>query len=287
MVLELLLAVFCWGESMRKTLVASVVALCIAVPAVPAHAGLLDSFFGWIQNTFASFKQKRNKQKQQTRGTAVSDGELKEISNQIMPANYGAYSRSHECWGKSCMSVNFANKIRFQEGTLYYVLTSDEEAMVYDMYVLRKDNGKYQEVSKAHYKGMGFSGDGMFIQLGRDVYGWNIMTGDKGGMTLYEDFYAVMDGRIRHVASIQDFSRSKPSNNASVLTGDIQVSKGSGQLYPLEIKVTGLTNARIACNSCEPKGGTNMPAKFYRFDYNVQTGRYQMPADYPMKGQRF
>jgi len=272
---------------MKKTLIASAVALSIAIPAAPAHAGLFDSLFGWIQNAFASFKQKRNKQKQQTRGTAVSNNELNEISGQVMPANYGAYNRSKECWGKSCMSVNFANKIRFREGTLYYMLTSDENVAVYDMYVLRKDNGRYQVIAKEHYKGMGFSGDGMFVQLGKYVYGWNIMTGDKGGTTLYEDFYAVIDGKIRHVASIQDFARSRPSNNASVLTGDIQVSKGSGQLYPLEVKVTGLTNARISCNSCEPKGGTNLPARFYRFDYNAQTGRYQMPADYPMKGQRF
>ncbi|MBR7070532.1 MAG: hypothetical protein IKI30_08865 [Oxalobacter sp.] len=274
---------------MKKTMIASAVALCIAVPAVPVHAGLFDSFFGWVQNTFASFKQKRNKQKQQTRGTAVSNSELRDISNQIMPANYGSYNRSNECWGKgrSCMAVNFANRIRFRDGTLYYLLTSDENAMVYDMYALKKENGRYRVVSKERYTGMGVSGDGMFVQLGRNVYGWNIMTGDKGGSTLYEDFYAVMDGKIRHVASIQDFLRSKPSNNASVLTGDIQVSKGSGQLYPLEVKVTGLTNAQIACNSCEPKGGVRMTPKFYRFDFNTQTGRYQMPVDYPMKGQRF
>lgn len=274
---------------MKKTMIASALAFCIAIPAAPSHAGLLDRFFGWIQNTFASFKQKRNKQKQQTRGTAVSSYEQREISNQVMPANYGAYNRSNECWGKgkSCMSVNFINKIGFRDGTLYYMLTSDQDELNYDMYAMKKENGRYQVIDKEHYRGMGFSGDGMFMQLGREVYGWNIMTGDKGGTTLYEDFYAVIDGKIRHVASIQDFGRSQSSNNASVLTGDIQVSKGRGAMYPLEVKVTGLTNARIACNSCEPKGGTRMTPRFYRFDYNVQTGRYQMPADYPMKGQRF
>ncbi len=274
---------------MKKIMMVSALVFCIAMPSGTSHAGFLDSFLGWIQNAFTSFKQKRNKQKQQTRSTAVNNYEFEEISNQIMLANYGGYNRSNECWGKgkSCMSVNLANKIKFRNGALYYMLVSDEDAMTYDMYVMKKENGKYHVTSKERYRGMGFSGDGIFMQLGKEVYGWNIMTGDKGGMTLYEDFYAVIDGEIRHVASIQDFERSKPSNNASVLTGDIQVSKGSGLLYPLEVKVTGLKNARIACNSCEPQGGVNMPAKLYHFNYNVQTGRYQMPADYPMKGQRF
>lgn len=256
------------------------------MPVMPVHAGLFDGFLGWLQNTFSSFKQKRSKQKQATQGSAVSESELNHISNQVMPT-YGTYDRSNKCWGKRCMSVNFANRIENRGDTLYYLLTSDESADNYDMYVLRRNQSTYQIISKQTYKGLGFSGDGMFVQMGKDVYGWNIMTGDKSGAALYEDFYAVIDGKIRHVASIQDFLRSAPSNNTTILTGDIQFGRGNEAMFPLDVTVSGTTGAKLSCGSCEPQGGARFPKKVYRFQYDSQTGRYQMPVDYPMKGQRF
>jgi hypothetical protein len=273
---------------MKRIMVASALAFCIALPAAPAKAGLFDDFFGWVKNTFSTVKKKRAKQKQQTQQrTAVTAHEQRTIANQIMPSQYGSYNRSKECWGSNCMSVNFINRIRFTDGDIYYMLTAASNEKTYDMFALRHEAGHYRILAKRHYQGMGFSGDGMFVQLGRSAYGWNLMTGDKGGMSLYEDYYIFVDDEIKHVASIQDFSRSGVSNNGHVLSGDIQVGQGNGFFYPLEVKVTGLTHARITCNSCEPRGGKRMSPKYYRFEYNKETGRYEMPAGYPMKGQRF
>lgn len=274
---------------MKKSLIAVAVALSIGIPAVPVHAGLFDGFFNWLSDAFSSkLKQRKKDQALETKGTAVNQSERSAIANQIMPDQYGAYRKGKQCWGKSCMTADIMNKVSSRHGTLYYVLASDENAQAYDLYALKQVNGRYKVLSKMHHQGMGISGDGMFIRLGNDLFGWNIMSGDKGQSTLMEDYFVVQDEQIRHVASIQEFGRSKPSGTANIYSGDLKMGRSSGSaFYPINVTVKGVENAKVSCATCEPRGGKKIPTKTYVFEYDQQTGRYQMPAGYPMTKTRF
>lgn len=275
---------------MKKSLIAAAVALSIGIPAVPAHAGLLDGFFSWVQGKYDNYKKRRQSQKQgnDVRGTAVSRWEQSDIQKQILPG-YGSYNRSKECWGSRCMTAEVMNKATTREGTIYYVLATDENVTMYDMYALQKESGKYRVISKMHHAGMGISGDAIFTKLGKDIYGWNILSGDKGQSKLMEDYYAVYQGKIQHVASIQEYARSAPSNNASILTGDTSIASSwrHDGFYPIKVDVSGIENAQLSCGTCEPKGGRRISSKTYVFEFDQQKGRYKMPSGYPMTYQRF
>ncbi len=276
---------------MKKSLIAAAVALSIGIPAVPAHsAGFFEGIFSWAQGKYNAYKKRRQSQRQgnDVKGTAVSSWEQSAIANQILPA-YGSYNRSKECWGSSCMTAEVMNKASTRDGTVYFVLATNENVTMYDMYALQKESGQYRVISKMHHAGMGISGDAIFTKLGKNIYGWNILSGDKGQSKLMEDYYAFDQGKIRHVASIQEYARSAPSNNASILTGDTSIAS-SWRLdgyYPIKVDVSGIENAQLSCATCEPKGGRRISSKTYVFEYDQQSGRYKMPAGYPMTYQRF
>ncbi len=236
---------------------------------------------------------------QKAQQAGLSKKELSDLGEKVLKDTYKKYDDKKACWITEgpdkvnyCMKVASVESVMTEEGEKVYLLATGESAdgaenghgsAMVGMFAVKPENGEYKVIAQGQNAETtsGKAPEGEFVQLGKNVYGWQIAksASDQGQNSAGVEFFAVQNDQVKDIGGVatvyDDSAMSEAADkvkHSAKLEGKVEVDKTdeNAEHYPISVTVSG------------EKDGKKLSPRKYAIQFSSQKGKYVAPEDYPI-----